>query len=151
MKTLTIFYDARCGLCGQFRRWMLDQESAVRLDFLAFDSAEATACLPEIAGMHPEREIVVMNERGEIWQGASAWVTCLWVLPRWRAWARRLASPALLPVAGKACRLISQNRLAMSRLLALRSDAELIRDCDAEAEHCGDGACGIRHSVPKTG
>lgn len=143
MKTLTIFYDAKCGLCGQFRSWMQAQESAVRLEFLAYDSAEATARLPELAAMQPDREIVIMNERGEIWQGAAAWVTCLWALPKWRPWARRLASPALLPIAGQACRLISQNRLSLSRLLVLHSDAEFIRDCEEVPDNCPDGTCRI--------
>lgn len=143
MNVLTIFYDAHCGLCGGFRRWMQTQVSVVRLEFLPYDSAEARRRLPELAGMHPEREIVVMSDRGAVWQGAGAWVMCLWVLRDWRAWAKRLASPVLLPVAGNVCQLISQNRIGLSRLLALRSDAELRGQAAGEAAACGDGRCGI--------
>ena len=61
MHTLTIFYDAHCGLCGGFRRWMRAQESTVQLEFLAYDSEEARRRLPELEMMNPEREIVVMS------------------------------------------------------------------------------------------
>ncbi len=136
MHTLTIFYDAHCGLCGGFRRWMRTQESMVRLEFLPYDSDEALRRLPELAGMHPEREIVVMSDTGSVWQGAGAWVVCLWALRDWRAWAKRLASPVLLPVAGNVCQLISQNRIGLSRMLALRSDAELLRKAGGTVTTC---------------
>ena len=147
MQVLTIFYDAHCGLCGGFRRWMQTQASTVRLEFIPYDSAEALRRLPELAKMRPDREIVVMSDRGAVWQGAGAWVVCLWVLRDWRAWARRLASPVLLPVAGNVCQLISQNRIGLSRLLALRSDADLRDRAARQGVSCGDGGCGITRGV----
>lgn len=147
MHTLTIFYDAGCGLCGGFRRWMGTQASLVRLEFLPYDSAEARRRLPELEGMHPEREIVVMGDEGAVWQGAGAWVVCLWALRDWRAWAKRLASPVLLPVAANVCQLISRNRLGLSRLLALRSDEDLRAEWAGEAADCGDGRCGVARGV----
>ena len=51
MHTLTIFYDADCGLCGGFRRWMRTQVNLVRLEFLPYDSPEALRRLPELAGV----------------------------------------------------------------------------------------------------
>ena len=147
MHTLTIFYDVDCGLCGGFRRWMKTQESTVQLEFLPFNSMAAKKRLPELARMHPEREIVVMSDEGQVWQGAGAWVTCLWALKDWRGWAKRLASPVLLPVAGNVCQLISQNRLGLSRLLALRSDAELRADCAGTPSNCADGQCEVGRGV----
>ena len=147
MQALTIFYDAHCGLCGGFRRWMQTQASMVRLEFLPYDSEEALRRLPELAGMQPEREIVVMSDGGAVWQGAGAWVVCLWVLRDWRAWAKRLASPVLLPVAGNVCQLISQNRIGLSRLLALRSDAELREKATGQAVSCDGDRCGIGRGV----
>ena len=147
MHTLTIFYDAHCGLCGGFRRWMRTQVSAVHLEFLPFDSDEALRRLPELAGMEPEREIVVMSDEGAVWQGAGAWVVCLWALRDWRGWAKRLASPMLLPVAGNVCQLISQNRIGMSRLLALRIDVELPRKTGGTVVTCEEGRCGIGRGV----
>ncbi len=119
----------------------------MRLEFLPYDSEEALRRLPELARMNPGREIVVMSDAGEVWQGAGAWVTCLWVLPGWRAWAKRLASPVLLPVAGNVCHLISQNRLGLSNLLALRSDEELARECNVPDTGCGGDRCAVVHGV----
>ena len=147
MHTLTIFYDAHCGLCGGFRRWMRTQASLVRLEFVPYDSGEARRRLPELAGMRPEREIVVMSDAGAVWQGAGAWVVCLWALRDWRAWAKRLASPVLLPVAAGVCQLISQNRLGLSRLLALRSDEQLRAECAGWAVTCEHGRCGVGRGV----
>ncbi len=114
---------------------------------LPYDSEEALRRLPELAGMHPEREIVVMSDGGAVWQGAGAWVVCLWALRDWRAWAKRLASPVLLPVAGNVCQLISQNRIGLSRLLALRGDVELRREAAGQAVSCEDGQCGVGRGV----
>lgn len=140
MHTLTIFYDAGCGLCGRFRRWMLGQESLLRLEFLPFDSTAALERLPELPALHPDRDLVVMNEEGEIWRGAPAWVMCLWALREGRPWARRLARPVLLPMAATLCGLVSENRLSLSRLMRLHSDREIARQCDQHAGGCRD-AC----------
>lgn len=147
MHTLTIFYDRHCGLCSSFRRWMCSQDSTVRFEFLPDDSEEALRRLPELKALGAAREVVVMSDTGEVWQGAGAWVTCLWVLRDWRAWAKRLASPVLLPVAGNVCHLISQNRLGLSKLLALRSDEALARECAGAAEACREGVCGVGRGV----
>jgi predicted DCC family thiol-disulfide oxidoreductase YuxK len=34
MTTLTLFYDARCGLCSSVRRWLSGQPAYVRLEFI---------------------------------------------------------------------------------------------------------------------
>lgn len=141
MKRLIIFYDPQCGLCGRFRRWMLGQESYLQLEFVPYDGAQARRLLPEIVHLGADREIVVMNEEGEIWQGPGAWVTCLWALREGRAWARRLASPALLPLAGKVCHLISANRLTLSRVMGLKGEEDLAEACTGQPEHCVDGTC----------
>ena len=140
MKALTIFYDPCCGLCRSFRIWMMAQPSYCRMEFVPYSSGLARRLLPEIENMDAGREIVVMNDEGDIWQGPEAWVTCLWVLKKWRGWARRMASPALLPLADKVCHLISANRLTLSKLLALRGEKEVSALC-AEPVGCESGSC----------
>jgi predicted DCC family thiol-disulfide oxidoreductase YuxK len=142
MNALTIFYDPECGLCRAFRQWMLGQFSHCRLEFVPYSSGLAKRLLPEIEHMEAGREIVVMSDEGDIWQGPEAWVVSLWVLKKWRRWAERMASPALLPLAAKVCHLISANRLSLSKLLALKVDAEVAAVCEEEVD-CGDGVCGV--------
>ena len=142
MKALTIFYDSNCGLCRAFKQWMLGQFSHCRLEFVPYTSNLAKRLLPEIVNMDAGREIIVMNDEGDIWQGPEAWVVCLWVLKKWRGWAERMAAPALLPLAAKVCHLVSANRLTLSKLLALKVDAEVAAVCEEKVE-CGGGSCGV--------
>ena len=138
MNTLTIFYDARCGLCSRVRRWLSGQAAYVRLEFLAYDSPEAKRRCPPITELHADQEIIVMADSGELWQGAGAWVMCLWALRDFREWSLRFATPAMQAVARKIVHLISANRLSLSRMLRLRSDAQLQ---EVAASHVEARAC----------
>lgn len=134
MHTLTLFYDVRCGLCSRVRQWLSGQPAYVRLDFVPYDSPEAKKRLPAIQHLRADQEIVVMADSGEVWQGAGAWVMCLWALREYRAWSARLASPTMQSAARKVVHWISQNRIGMSRLLHFKSDAELTAVADRDME-----------------
>jgi len=142
MNTLTIFYDARCGLCSRFRRWMLEQAAYVRLQFLPYDSPQALRLCPDLPRMRADQEIVVMGDDGSLWQGSGAWVTCLWALYEYREWSLRLASPALQPIARKVVHWISTNRITLSRLLRLHSDDDIKRQITDVT--CDTGACALK-------
>jgi len=139
MNTLTIFYDARCGLCSRFRRWMLDQPAYVRLDFMPYDSEQARKRCPDLPNLRADQEIVVMGDDGSLWQGAGAWVTCLWALREYREWSLRLASPGMQQIARRVVQWISSNRIRLSHLLRLRSDDELRAEITNVV--CNDGTC----------
>lgn len=141
MNTLTIFYDARCGLCSRFRRWMLDQSAYVRLQFLPYDSPQALRLCPALPSLRADQEIVVMSDDGSLWQGAGAWVTCLWALCDFREWSLRLASPTLQPIARKVVHWISTNRITLSRLLRLHSDDDIKRHVTDVT--CDTGTCAL--------
>lgn len=141
MNRLTIFYDARCGLCSQFRKWMLGQAAYVRLEFLPFDSRAALARCPVLPRLGADREIVVMGDDGSLWQGAGAWVICLWALREYREWSLRLANPALLGMAKRVVCWISSHRISLSHLLRLRGDDEV--RARAEETICDSGACAL--------
>lgn len=113
-------------MCRRCRWWLQAQPAYVRLSFLPLNSPEVGLRFPGLERLHPEREIVVISDAGEVWQGGSAWIMCLWALREYREWAQRLAHPALLPLARRTCTLISENRHRLSRWLAKAgSDAEL--------------------------
>lgn len=141
MNTLTIFYDARCGLCSRFRRWMLEQAAYVRLDFVPYDSPQALRLCPDLPHLRADQEIVVMGDDGSLWQGAPAWVTCLWALRDYREWSFRLATPGMLGIARKVVHWISGNRIGLSRLLRLRGDEALRAEVGGMA--CESGACAM--------
>ena len=85
MTRLTVFYDARCGLCCAVRDWIGRQRQLIPVE-----------CRPKPDGAE---ELVVTADSGEFWSGDTAWLTVLWALAEYRDWSYRLASPALLPAA----------------------------------------------------
>ncbi len=124
MHTLTLFYDARCGLCSRVRQWLSGQPAYVRLDFVPYDSPEAKKRLPAIQHLRADQEIIVMADSGEVWQGGR----------EYRAWSARLATPTMQSAARKVVHWISQNRIGMSRLLRFKSDAELTAVAERDME-----------------
>lgn len=141
---LHVFYDGECGLCSHCRDWLRGQPAWVPLVFTAFQTPEAERLCPGLADFHPEREIVVMADNGDVYQGADAWIMCLWALRDYRALSFRLAGPTLKPLARKAVLLVSNHRLRLSRLLGQRGDEGLMRAVVTEEtprDGCEGGSC----------
>lgn len=107
MSSLTVFYDARCGLCVAVRDWLRTQRQLVPLEFR-----------PKSGGA----DLVVRADSGEVWEGDTAWLVVLWALAKYRPVANRLASPALLPLARRTFAKLSDYRGAISCELGLTPD-----------------------------
>ncbi len=85
-----------------------------------------------------------LADDGRWWQGAAAWLTCLWTTWEYRAWAFRLAAPVFQPFVKKAVHLLSENRLTISRLFAVRDDGQLAAALNSmPSPNCTDNACHI--------
>jgi predicted DCC family thiol-disulfide oxidoreductase YuxK len=116
---LTVFYDARCGLCCAVRTWLARQPQLMPLD-----------CRPKGArgpskGEQPhtdDDDLVVVADSGEVWSGDSAWLMVLWALAEYRSWSYRLASPMLLPTARALFATLSEYRGSLSCRLGLTPD-----------------------------
>jgi predicted DCC family thiol-disulfide oxidoreductase YuxK len=122
MTTLYAFYDGDCGLCAWCREWLSGQAQLVPVVFVAFQSEEAWRLCPNLAELNPARELVVMADTGEIYQGDGAWITLLWATARWRGLAVDLSGRSLRGLARRAIHAISENRLSLSRLLKMSPD-----------------------------
>jgi predicted DCC family thiol-disulfide oxidoreductase YuxK len=120
MKRLFVLYDATCALCRRCRVWLSAQPAYVPLVFVPLQAVDLRERFRGIDRLQPERELVVISDTGEVWQGGAAWVMCLWALREHREWSQRLAHPLLLPLARRVCALISERRRDISR--ALRDD-----------------------------
>jgi predicted DCC family thiol-disulfide oxidoreductase YuxK len=120
VRTLYAFHDGECGLCLACRRWLENQALLVPVRFLPYQSLEARQLCPGLAELHPEREIVVMADTGEIYQGDGAWISLLWATVNWRSAAVDLSSSGLRGMARKVIEAISDNRLTLSKWLGLR-------------------------------
>jgi predicted DCC family thiol-disulfide oxidoreductase YuxK len=119
--SITIVYDAACGLCTRTKDWIGQQSHFVGIGFLAAGSSEARRRFPQL----PAGELAVVANTGEIWLGNHAWIVCLWALRGYRDLAFRLTSPLLLLMAREAFAVVSQNRSTLSSMLGLLSEREL--------------------------
>ena len=108
MRTLTVYYDARCGLCCATRDWINRQRQLVKVE-----------CRP---ASEPGAELTVIADSGEIWEGDAAWIIVLWALRDYREWAHRLSRPSMLPLARAMFAKLSEYRGALSCTLGLEPE-----------------------------
>jgi predicted DCC family thiol-disulfide oxidoreductase YuxK len=127
MKRLYVLYDSECELCRRCRLWLGRQATYVPLWFIPFQTAEAECRFPGLKKLHPEKEVVIVSDAGEVWQGGAAWVMCLWALRDYREWSLRLAQPALLPLARRLCEIVSATRFKISHWLKASMSPEDLR------------------------
>jgi predicted DCC family thiol-disulfide oxidoreductase YuxK len=126
-RNLTVLYDPGCALCQRCRAWMLGQATYVSLTFVACTGDEARRRYGDIPWLGDE--LVVVSERGEVWAGPAAFLTCLWALVAWREWSFRLAAPAFAPLVERFFHTLSSRRRSLARFF------------DHE---CRDGQCTVR-------
>jgi len=119
--SLTIVYDADCGLCTRTKDWIGRQDPFVGIGFVASGSPEARSRFPQL----PAGELAVVANTGEVWLGNRAWIVCLWALRGYRDLAFRLTSPLLLMMAREAFVVLSKSRASLSVMLGLKSEREL--------------------------
>ena len=143
MKTLHILYDARCAMCRRCKDWLLAQPSFVRLEFTALQDPQVKTRFPGVEALHPEENIIVISDAGEVWQGVDAWIMCLWALQEYREWSARLAHPLLKPFARRTCELVSRNRHALSRWFREENAEGLAAHLASEprGQDCRGGVC----------
>jgi predicted DCC family thiol-disulfide oxidoreductase YuxK len=119
--SITIVYDAACGLCTRAKDWIAQQAPLVGLQFVPSGSSEAWRRFPQL----PAGELAVVANTGEVWLGNHAWIVCLWALRGYRDLALRLTSPLLVLMAREAFAVVSRNRYALSGMLRLRNEREI--------------------------
>jgi len=123
MRYMTVAYDPQCGLCSRVGGWLLKQPKWVALRLVPRD--RAAELYPALAERIARDELVIVSDDGSVYFGDHAWLMCLYALRNYRHWAKRLSSPALLPLARQAFTVLSANRRRVSRWLGMLSDAEL--------------------------
>ncbi|MET8283697.1 thiol-disulfide oxidoreductase DCC family protein [Streptomyces sp. NPDC048448] len=94
VRGLTVLYDAQCSLCAFLRDWLAKQSQLVPLRLVPAASYEARGLFPALDHRATLDEITVVGDAGQVYQGAAAWVVCLWALREYRSLAHRLSTPA---------------------------------------------------------
>ncbi|PQJ29819.1 thiol-disulfide oxidoreductase DCC family protein [Rubritalea profundi] len=142
MRSIEIYYDGSCAMCGRFKNWLEQQEHLIGVEFLSYASEAARERFPDLAKYQPEKAMVVRADTGKIYQGAEATVICLWACREYRGLAMKLRKPLFLPLARKIYPLIASSRYVISRLLT--DDSKLKRDLEKQKDQCSDGSCDLK-------
>lgn len=114
---LTVLYDDQCPLCRTFSGWLGRQPLLVPLELVPAGSEAARRRFPDLDHARTLEEISVVSDAGEVWEGAHAWVMCLWATAAHRPLAESLARPSRLPLAKGAAYVAAgiRNGVALSR------------------------------------
>lgn len=131
MTALYVLYDDRCGLCTWLSEWLSFQRVYVPVVVIASASNEGKALASRIPG-HDPGELFVISADGGIWRNHAAWLAVLWALRDYRRWARRLASPAMLPLARHTFIALSKNRYRLWHMFRFSTNHELERELSQE-------------------
>ncbi|MEY9962816.1 putative DCC family thiol-disulfide oxidoreductase YuxK [Streptacidiphilus sp. MAP12-16] len=94
VRRLTVLYDQGCPLCRHVRGWLERQWQLVPLDFVPAGSPQAQQRFPALDHARTLREITVVGDAGQLYEGSAAWVVCLWALHGYRAMAHRFSTPS---------------------------------------------------------
>lgn len=142
IRKIEVFYDGRCGMCCSFHEWINRQPRAYQIDFIPYQSPCAEKVFPGIGTLDPAREMIVRTCRNEIYRGAEAWVLCLYGCANHQAAAMKLATPGLLSVAIRACRVLAANRHSLSKVFFRRKD-KAVRETlhQMQAPECDNKHC----------
>lgn len=137
---IEVYYDGRCAICCTFHEWVNRQERLFPVRFIAYQSEQAELLFPGVTSMDPEGDMIVRTNEGDVFRAAEGWVLCLLSCQKYQKYARRLASPQLLPLAKKCCHLIASNRLTLSKILFGKKDQALAREIhEMPGQGCDDG------------
>jgi predicted DCC family thiol-disulfide oxidoreductase YuxK len=107
---LTVLYDANCGFCRWVRDWLTGQPQLVPLDFVPAGSTAARRAFPYLDHQRTLRDVTVVADGGQVYEGTHAWIVVLWALTRYRPLAMRLAHPKLRPLSRAAVAAASRFR-----------------------------------------
>jgi predicted DCC family thiol-disulfide oxidoreductase YuxK len=110
MRALTVLYDSDCGLCRRVRDWLEAQPKYVEMEFVAAGSMTARRRFPRLDPEKTLREVTVVGDGGEVYQGAKAWLICLWALRRYRLLALDWSTPERMELAKRFVAWVSRNR-----------------------------------------
>ncbi len=144
---IEVYYDGRCGMCCTFHEWVNKQPRAFTVRFVPYQSAQAEEWFPGVNALDPEREMIVRTDDSNLYRAAEGWVLCLLSCANYQGVARRLASPALLPFAEKACHALAARRHKLSKIFFRRKDREVAaelhwmpgQECEKHCQMVGHG------------
>jgi predicted DCC family thiol-disulfide oxidoreductase YuxK len=120
--SLTILYDERCRFCLRCRDWLATQPCLVEVELLGAGSTVARERYGAVPWLGSE--LVVVDERGQVWVGPAAFLMCLWATARYRSWSYLLSRPGYSHHAERFFRHVSKRRGAWGEWLGRKDDED---------------------------
>ena len=115
MTGLTVYYDEECAVCRRARDWLATQPTHLPLQLVAAGSPAARARLGRLPWLG--KELVVADDRGNVWVGPAAFIMAMWATRRYRTWSYRLSGEHLAPFAESFFKMVSTRRHRWARFL----------------------------------
>ena len=109
-RTLTVLYDASCGLCRRARSWLMRQEQYISLEFIAAASHQAIDRYPDLDPMKTLETIHVIDDQGNVYRNEKAWLILLWALADYRKWSLHFSEPHRIYQAKRLVEAVSKGR-----------------------------------------
>ena len=89
--SLTVWFDADCGLCTRVASWLERQPKFVPVYCMPAQAAGERGCPIRVAALL--KQLTVTASDGAVYRGTNAWITVLWALRNYRGWSLRFATP----------------------------------------------------------
>jgi predicted DCC family thiol-disulfide oxidoreductase YuxK len=122
-----LLYDDHCGLCAHLKRWLMMQSTQIPLTLVPWHSSAARRMFPNIVTGAEPTELIVISSQGEVWRNEKAWLMVFHSLDGYANLAKRIATPALLPLVRQLFILVSHKRKAVSTLFGLGSEVQVAK------------------------
>ena len=125
MNSLTVLYDAECGLCIGCKHWVKRQGTYFPVHFLAQGGTESAQRYPDLVTEGAAEELIAISDTGDVYRNDKAWLMVLYALTRYRPLALRLARPAMREMARQAYCWVSRRRHSISKRLGAMPEREM--------------------------
>lgn len=125
MRSLTVIYDADCGLCLRCMRWASEQPTYFPVRFIAHDGEEASRCFPGLTDPVEAQELVAIADDGRIYKSDNGWLMVLYATHRYRPLGLKLARPSMRGYARRAYYWVTRHRYSISKRLGLMPEKNL--------------------------
>ncbi len=109
-KSPSLIYDAECSLCVSSKRWIERWDISHHIRFVPFQSEEAKQLVPDIASLGCLDAMRLVDQRGVILSGVSAFRGMLSFLPMGGLVALFFRLPGTLLLANTFYQIIAKNR-----------------------------------------
>jgi predicted DCC family thiol-disulfide oxidoreductase YuxK len=116
--SITLFYDADCGLCEGAVRLLIDAVPEGRIEVIPYQSKDVAESYPEVLE-HADDGVVAILPDGRMERNEGTVGVCLRESPRWAWVGKAILSPVLRPVMRFGYRRVARNRYRISRWLSL--------------------------------